>query len=770
MGLTSWLMRRITQRARPAWGLGRRAGRCLPEAELLEARALPDAAAGIHTIQHVIIIMQENRSFDSYFGTYPGADGIPMQNGVPTVSNYDPMTGQFVKPYHDTSVINVGGPHGYPYAVNDINGGQMSGFISSYWAANPSGPPSDVMGYHTANEIPNYWAYAQNFVLQDHMFSPVLSWSKPAHEYLVSAWSAQCTDPFNPMSCSNDVVNPLGNFPANNTPLLAWTDLTYLLWKNNVSWAYYSGAGPNFTDPDEGGAGKNFIWNPLPHFTDVHQDKQLQNIQNNSQYFLAAANGTLPAVSWVIPNGQDSEHPPNSIIAGQAWTTSVINAAMQGPDWNSTAIFLTWDDWGGFYDHEAPPQVDANGYGLRVPGIVISPWVKPGFIDHQTLSWDAYMKFIEADFLNGQTLNPATDGRPDPRITVRENVPILGNLLNEFDFSQTPLKPLILPLYPNAPTPNPGGPYTIHEGQSLTLDGSGSFDLQGLSFTYLWIVNGHSYGGLGAQPTLSWSQLRSAIPNDPGAYSIILKTTDSQGYNSYSEAASLTVWPVAPSLKLSGSSSSTAGAIYTLNLSGSYSGDPDGDTIKNWTITWGDGTSSSISGNPSTTTHVYSAAGKYTIAAMASDDDGAYNAGNTISVQVNRAAPQRSAKTANESRDRTFTGAVACFQDSDAGGAARSRTGPILVANAALRGSPPTPIVTQGLAFTGVVAAFRDPGTSPATIGKTNAAANPTGLGEPPASPSESIPDYLRALFVEALSLPIDGEAWVAPDQSGWKG
>ena len=116
---------------------------------------------------------------------------------------------------------------------------------------------------------------------------------------------------------------------------------------------------------------------------------------------------------------------------------------MRGPNWDSSAIFLTWDDWGGFYDHVVPPKVDRNGYGLRVPGIVISPWVKRG-IDHRTLSFDAYLKLIEDRFLGGQRLDPKTDGRPDRRPTVREDVAILSNLMREFDFTQRPLPPLIL--------------------------------------------------------------------------------------------------------------------------------------------------------------------------------------------------------------------------------------------------------------------------------------------------------------------------------------
>jgi phospholipase C len=129
---------------------------------------------------------------------------------------------------------------------------------------------------------------------------------------------------------------------------------------------------------------------------------------------------------------------------------------MQSPDWSSTAIFLSWDDWGGFYDHAVPPAVDQNGYGLRVPGLLISPYAKAGYIDHQTLSHDAYNKFIEDDFLGGQRLNPATDGRPDPRPGVRESNPTLGDLQNDFDLNQTPRGPYILPVCPTSTlTPPP---------------------------------------------------------------------------------------------------------------------------------------------------------------------------------------------------------------------------------------------------------------------------------------------------------------------------
>jgi phospholipase C len=434
---------------------------------------------GIHKIQHVVVIMQENRSFDSYFGTYPGADGIPMKNGRPAVCVPDPRTG-CVRPFHDRADRNLGGPHSEDDAVADIDGGQMDGFIAQQLAArtgcehlfNPacgrgqsSGLP-DVMGYHTGADIPNYWAYAKNFVLDDHMFESDASWSLPAHLYMVSEWSARCAIHGDPMSCADNDESPglPPDFQRKNLgiaspkpPDYAWTDLTYLLHKAGISWRYYVFGG-NEPDCENDAAvtcssvkqrsGTPGIWNPLPYFNTVQQDGQLGNIESLSHFYAAAKAGRLPQVSWIVPNGRVSEHPPALVSAGETYVTGLINAIMSSPDWNSTAIFVSWDDWGGFYDHVEPPTVDANGYGLRVPGLVISPYAKPGYIDHHTLSFDAYVKFIEDDFLNGQRLDPRTDGRPDPRPDVRENASQLSDISADFDFSQAPRSPVILPLHP----------------------------------------------------------------------------------------------------------------------------------------------------------------------------------------------------------------------------------------------------------------------------------------------------------------------------------
>jgi phospholipase C len=492
--------------------------------------------AGIHTIKHVVVVMQENRSFDSYFGTFPGADGIPARDGRFTVCVPDPRGGRCDRPYHDPALVNGGGPHDAGPATQDADGGRMDGFVRMAESSGGRGcgattgvcspdSPTDVMGYHDAREIPNYWRWAHDFTLQDHMFESVDSWSLPSHLFLVSGWSAKCSVRDDPASCKNDIeLNgfhtsqiagqgkgaqvrpglrpltrclrrhgvPLRGFgldlhnPAMPRALVAcrtraprrvvkrlapdanyaWTDLTYLLHKAHVSWRYYvhGGLQPDCEDgnanctPAKQSATTPEIWNPLPAFTSVKQDHQVGNVQDVSRFFNAARAGRLPSVAWVVPDETHSEHPPANIHAGQTYVTRVIDAAMRSPDWDSTAIFLAWDDWGGFYDHVPPPKIDRNGYGLRVPGLVISPYARRGHVDHQTLSFDAFNKFVEDDFLAGSRIDPRTDGRPDPRPDVREADPRLGDLARDFDFTQRPLAPDPLPLHPSpGPASRPGG-------------------------------------------------------------------------------------------------------------------------------------------------------------------------------------------------------------------------------------------------------------------------------------------------------------------------
>jgi phospholipase C len=453
-------------------------------AELSAERPI-DPTAGIGNIDHLIFVVQENRSFDHYFGTFPGAEGLPRdEDGRFTVCVPDPPTGGCRTPYHDTNGYDLGGPHGQWASRIATHRGRMDGFIKAFrakgtpctnsrdpdWTCGKATPgpgrargghgrrahrgTPDVMGYHTANEIPNYWAYAERYLLQDHMFAPSDSWTLPSHLYLVSGWSAVCADPTVASTCSSEADDPAQWWelsPQSPNPY-GWADITWLLHRQGVSWAYYVGPGscvarpcpervPGITVPAQ---------NPLPGFQTMEATGQIGNVRANTEFFEAAAAGELPSVSWVMPMMDRSEHPPDSIERGQAWVTRVVNAVMKGPadQWLHTAIFLTWDDWGGFYDHVPPIKIDDNGYGIRVPGILISPYAKTGSIDSQTLSFDAYLKLIEDRFLGGQRLDGQNDGWPDPRPGSREEAVQLGDLSLEFDWTQEPIPPLILRPHP----------------------------------------------------------------------------------------------------------------------------------------------------------------------------------------------------------------------------------------------------------------------------------------------------------------------------------
>jgi phospholipase C len=442
-------------------------------------------------IQHVIVIMQENRSFDNYFGTFPGANGIPPGTCIP-LNPADPGQGCVV-PFHDQHDVNAGGPHGAKFSQFDADDGiktyKMDGFVYAQTpdlahlckdadgikpprqkgcsAFVPGGERHDVVGYHTDAELPNYWAYAKNFVLQDNMFEGMRGWSLAAHLDLTSEWSAECTNPLDVSTC---VSNPVGYAPKGTQVVYPWVNLFQLLDLNNVSWKYYlaNGEEPDCDDdemtcdPQIQNNGANSLWNPAPGFAYVEAQGPAYLAEHNPSLDpVDIKNGTLPAVSWIIPSKDFSEHPASSITTGMEYVTSLVNAVMQSPYWANTAIFISWDDWGGFYDHVSPPDVDTNptrysvlGYGFRVPGMLISAYAKPGYIDHSVLSPDSYATLFENLFMSGARLDPVAMGEPDARPDIRDEITSItlpdgtvapmGQLIDEFDFSQTPLPPLVL--------------------------------------------------------------------------------------------------------------------------------------------------------------------------------------------------------------------------------------------------------------------------------------------------------------------------------------
>lgn len=442
-------------------------------------------------IKHVIIIMQENHSFDTYFGTFPGADGIPAGTCVPV--NITDATAGCITPFHNTATIEAAGPHTPSAFVTDFDKGKMDGFVYQQLKAYTPYIPAcanptltncvpgragarihDVVGYHTAAEIPNYWTYAQTFTLQDRLFESVASWSYPAHVSLVSNWVAKCTSA-SPLSCAwaTDLALADTNF--------SWTYLPYLLDKSGVSWKYYLAEGdePDCSNgaitcaPKVQNSKVPGIWNPIPAFTLFTESVTANPLYKShvtpvDSFLVDVRDGQLPAVSWLAPNQDVSEHNPSDIVNGMNYVTTLVNAVAQSRYAADTAIFISWDDWGGFYDHVPPPILTTGyksgklvtfGWGFRVPGLVISPYAKPKNIDHQYLSFDNYNRFIEDIFLNGARIDPATDGRPDSRPFVTEGttqvkdsitgaaIPV-GDLLNDFNFSQIPLKIPVLPLKP----------------------------------------------------------------------------------------------------------------------------------------------------------------------------------------------------------------------------------------------------------------------------------------------------------------------------------
>jgi phospholipase C len=446
---------------------------------------VPAKNSHLQKLKHLIFIIQENRSFDHYFGTFPGADGFPSP--LPCLpSNWYPS--QCFTPYLNHDVRQQGGPYSSPFQEADIDGGLMDGFVKErekeleeqhcqppagvrrhspqelnylHSVDDDEGYPNgdtgvkcstDVMGYHDGTDLPNYWAYAKNFVLLDHFFESVHSQSHPSHLELFSGWTAYCmqVDPPDVNTCHAN-SDPSGTWGPTRPLSYLWTDITYLLWQHDIPWGVYLDGGQ---DRLGGRVGVQPIWSVLPGFQTVQDDGQVANSQitfqsgdPKTQFYTDAANGTLPSVSWVLPKFIDSEHPQAHIDYGETYVTGLVNAVMSGPDWNSTAIFISHDDMGGFYDHEVPGATfDTLGLGIRVPAILISPYAKKGHIDHNMCSTDCYIKLIEDVFLGGERMDQA--GRPDPRSVYRDELTQYKSLADDFDFSKAPEPPLILPLHP----------------------------------------------------------------------------------------------------------------------------------------------------------------------------------------------------------------------------------------------------------------------------------------------------------------------------------
>ncbi len=358
-------------------------------------------------IKHTIIIMEENHSFDNYFGTYPGANGLNTRTALPKSIG----SAELYQPFHiQGTVVSRDLCHAWECIHEAYHNGGMDGFV---YAAG-----SDLtMGYFDHNEIPYYWDYASRFVLLDNFYSSVMGPSIPNHLYLMAGQSG-------------GLVRRVPNANFNFKTIVDELD------QNHISWKYYAGSHYGFNG-----------WNPLPAFASFKNNQtKLKNLAEPQEFYTDLVKNRLADVVWIMPSSDEvSEHPPYDIYNGERNVVSLINAVMNSVYWDSTAIFLTWDEAGGWYDHVPPPQVDQYGYGFRVPCLIISPFAKGGYIDHTQGDFTSLLKFIE-------TLYSL------PALTDRDAS--ASSLIEAFDFAREVNPPLVLPglyipnLYPLTPRTN----------------------------------------------------------------------------------------------------------------------------------------------------------------------------------------------------------------------------------------------------------------------------------------------------------------------------
>jgi phospholipase C len=396
-------------------------GVILPPATRVAGQAA--APAPKTPIKHLIMMMQENHSFDNYFGTYPGADGIPANTCMP----FDPTGEQSttcVRPYHlDNPALRVPANSSRTFA-RQYNGGQMDGFISALRQAGRDTPA--VMGYFTDDDVPFYWNLADQYVLFDRFFSAGNGGSVQNHLYWVAA---------SPGGADEQI------------PTEGWGDLPTIfdrLEAQGISWKFYVedyDAEMTFERPAGVGRTSQVVRVPLLAFARyVHDPAMMSHIADLNTYYDDLRKGTLPAVSYVVAAGS-SEQPPAPLHAGQRLVKGLLNALMQSTAWDSSAFVLTYDQSGGWYDHVAPPRVDANGYGFRVPALLVSPYARAGQVDHTQLDVTSLLRFIE-------------DNYGLPSLTARDAQ--AQSILGAFDFSQPPRPPVIVAMTrPAPPAPEP---------------------------------------------------------------------------------------------------------------------------------------------------------------------------------------------------------------------------------------------------------------------------------------------------------------------------
>jgi phospholipase C len=358
-----------------------------------------NGGSGLKKIQHVVIVMQENRSFDNLFAGYPGAD---------TVSSGLNSSGQTVP----LQAVTLAAPYDIDHQLFDhdyaYDGGKMDGFDKEYIGGNPSGYPNPQYGYVPPTESKPYFDMAAQYVLADRMFTSQADASFASHQYIIAGQAGHSVNlPTGMWGCGggpSDMVATLrqdGSFGPNEAPCFNYTTLGDELDGAGRSWRYYA---PPTSD-------LGYIWSAYQAVDHIYYGPDWTNdvITPPSQVLSDVQRGSLASVTWIMPSFVDSDHAGNGSASGPAWVASIVDAVGGSPFWNSTAIFILWDEWGGWYDHVAPPRVDYDGLGFRVPLLVISPYAKRGYVSHVQYEHGSILRFVEDVF--GMPRMSASDRR-----------------------------------------------------------------------------------------------------------------------------------------------------------------------------------------------------------------------------------------------------------------------------------------------------------------------------------------------------------------------
>ena len=371
-------------------------------------------------IKHVVFLVKENRTFDNMFGTFPGANGVSVGMDY---GQRRPLT------RGTDGRIPADIPHCYPCSRVAWDQGKMDGFDQG-----PTGNWAYTQLHH--DQLPNYWHWATHNVLFDDFFASAWGPSFPNHLYSIAAQSGGARDNprrtgffSNTFGCDAptqqlvEVYDSEGNV-VKVPPCFDFETEGDLLHQHHIPWAYYAA-----TEQQRG-----YIWSAYSAIERYrnHPKRWTKYVRPVDRVLADIRNDRLPPVTWITPRFELSEHPEYSFCHGENWSTQVIDTIMRSPMWKDTAIFLTWDDYGGFYDHVPPPDVDRMGFGFRVPLMVISPYAVAGKVSHEQGEFSSVIRFIEDNWM----LRPFLTHRD------RQATP----MLSAFDFKQDPRPPDPLPL------------------------------------------------------------------------------------------------------------------------------------------------------------------------------------------------------------------------------------------------------------------------------------------------------------------------------------